>query len=126
MEISSLEQYLNEVEEQFHTVSQALGRGDLAEIHSRSAALQQLAVGIMQMSDRLRIEGSSGARLTSRIMELSRDMSLLRENLLRRSVQVERALDVVVPSPAKSTYATNDGPYAAAIRQSGQFKVLCA
>jgi len=122
----SLEQQLNLIEAQFNAVSLALGGTDPAAVQSNSATLQELAVGLLKMSEGMRANSVEGARLAVRIHALSQGVGLVRENLLRRASLVDRALELVVPGAKKATYADGSTPYANPIRQSGQFKVFSA
>lgn len=129
MSHSSLEQQLDRVELQFNAVSSALIGGDPEAVQAASAMLQQLAVRFVQMVDEMgrdRAGSVAVASLSPRIQALAAGMPALRENLLRRSAYVERALQLVVPATQKTTYAAHTGPYGSGARRSGAFNVFSA
>lgn len=115
------------LEAQFRDVSAALLDGDPVAMQSNSVTLQGLAVGLAHMVDQAggRNQLNSSGHLR-RINALSSGMVALRENLLRQSAYVERALEVLVPATRqKSTYA-GGGVYGSPIRQSGEFTAFAA
>jgi len=123
---TSIDFHLDILEERFNVLSAALIDGSAETLQSASASLQLLAVELVQILDvqgRTQIDDSARSR---RIRSLSFGLSVVRENLLRRSAYVERALELIVPAThQKSTYAgrrTFGGP----ILQSGAFSVLAA
>lgn len=126
MSHASLEQQLDRVERQFNVVSSALIGGDPDAVQAASALLQQLSVHLMHMVDEMGRYRAAAAPLLPRIQALAAGMPVLRENLLRRSGYVERALQLVVPATQNTTYATNAGPYGSGVRRSGAFKVFSA
>lgn len=129
MSHSSLEQQLDRVEHQFNAVSSALIDGNPETVQAASAMLQQMAVHFVQMVDELgrnRVSLVAAASLSPRIKALAEGMPVLRENLMRRSAYVERALQLVVPATQKTTYAANAGPYGSGVRTSGMFKGFSA
>jgi hypothetical protein len=126
MSFTSLEQQFDGIEQQFNAVSAALIDGDPQTVHAASAQLQQLTVDLVQVLDRVGRHHISPAPLALRVKAIAEGLPVLRENLLRRSMYVERALQVVVPATAKTTYAAQPGPYGHGVRQSGAFKVFSA
>lgn len=126
MSFISLEQQLDLVEQNFNEVSVALIHGDPDVVQAASAQLQQLAVDLVQLLDQIGRHQISPAPIALRIKAITEGLPVLRENLLRRSAYVDRALQLVVPATQNSTYATGSGPYGSGVRQSGAFKVLAA
>lgn len=126
MSHSSLEQQLDRVEHQFNAVSSALIEGDPEAVQAASALLQQLSVQFVQMVDEMGRHSTAAGPLAPRIQALAGGMPVLRENLMRRSAYVERALQLVVPATQKTTYAANAGPYGSGVRPSGMFKGFSA
>lgn len=117
--------HLDLVEQQFNEVSAVLAEVDPTQLVVASAALQRLA---SELVDLLRTaHGDEAMRLTvvQRLKALSQGTTLLRSQLHRQAALVEQALKVVMPVGPVSTYAEG-GPYGAAMRQSGAFKVLAA
>lgn len=122
----TLQSHLDLVEQQFNEVASILASDDVSHMAQASAALQALAVELVQLigpAERLR---TAPATDIERIKALSTGMSLLRDNLSRRAAYVNQALKIVVPTPAKSTYSNAGSPFGGVIQQSGQFKVLAA
>jgi len=122
----SLQSHLDLVEQQFNEVASILASDNTEQMAAASAALQALAVELVQLigpTERLR---TAPAAEIERIKALSSGLSLLRDNLSRRAAYVNQALKIVVPTPAKSTYSSASSPFASVTQQSGQFKVLAA
>jgi hypothetical protein len=122
----TLQSHLDLVEQQFNEVAAILASDNTDRMASASAALQALAVELVQLigpAERLR---TAPAVDIERIKALATGMSLLRDNLSRRTAYVNQALKIVVPTAAKSTYSNAGSPFSAVIQQSGQFKVLAA
>lgn len=126
MSFTSLEQQLDLLEYQFNEVSSALVDGDPVAVQSSSFALQQLSVDFVQIADELGRGCLAYTPLTLRLKALAEGLPSLRENLLRRSSYVERALQLVVPATQDTTYAKTTGPYGSGVRQSGKFKAISA
>ena len=122
----SLQSHLDLVEQQFNQVAAVLARTASGPLEESSARLQALAVELVELigpAERLR---SAPAADIERIKALAAGMQLLRDNLSRRAAYVNQALQIVVPTPAKSTYSSAGSPFGAVTQQSGQFKVLAA
>ncbi|MGI9133994.1 MAG: hypothetical protein ACR2I0_08655 [Rhodoferax sp.] len=116
---------LDRVEQQFNAVAAALIDGTPETIVSSSGQLQQLALQLHQLTAELGREPQVPPAALARIKTLSRNLPLLRESLLRRNAYVERALQVIMPSAAACAYPGRS-PYGAALRVSGELKVLAA
>jgi hypothetical protein len=122
----SLQNHLDLVEQKFNEVSVVLANGDADGLAQASAALQTLAVEMAELLTPLpRLRAAPAAQLL-RIRALSDGMVVLRENLARRAAYVTQALQVVVPTPVKSTYGNSSSQFGGVVQQSGQFKVLAA
>jgi hypothetical protein len=126
MSFTSLEYQLDLLERQFNEVSSALIDGDPVAVESNCLALQQLAVDFVQIADELGQSSLDAGHLTIRIQALAEGLPTLRQNLLRRSSFVERALELLVPAMQQTTYSKNPSPYGKGVQQSGQFKVFSA
>jgi hypothetical protein len=127
MSLTTLEQQLSLLEAQFNAVSNALIAPDPVDVQTSSAQLQQLAVEFLQMRDDCGRNSLNTPHLVLRLQALAQGMPMVRENLLRRSAYVERALALLVPqAQAQSTYSDSSGPYASGVRASGQFKAFSA
>lgn len=124
---SSLENQLEILEAQFTEMGASLMAGNPALLESTGARFQQMAVELKQMIDRMgRMQVNSTTR-NQRIRALVSGVAVLRENLLRQSAYVDRALGVLVPATGqKATYAGGGGAFNRPVRQSGAFTVLSA
>lgn len=121
----SLDDQLDQIEQQFNELSTTLVDGDANGVRLASAALQQLAVDLIQMVDEMGSASLASHSRGQRIQLLASAIPSLRENLLRRSAYVDRALEMIIPATQKTTYA-GGGAYGGGVRQSGAFKVLSA
>lgn len=121
-----LETSLSEVEVHFNDVSAALVSGEPVALTVASAALRQAALDFSALLQRLTPADVKHKALKPRLTQISNGMALQRESLLRRTALVEMALNTVMPSAPKSTYAQTAGPYASVGRPSGAFKYLAA
>ena len=122
----SLRSHRDLVERQFNEVAAILASDHTESMASASTALQALAVELVQLIGPVERLRSAPAVEVERIRALSSGLSLLRDNLSRRTAYVNQALQIVVPTAAKSTYSGANSPFSAVIQQSGQFKVLAA
>lgn len=123
---ASLDTQLELLEFQLNALSARLLAGSPDEWVSGSAALQRLAVDLIQMTGGKGLEQLRQPRQRRRVQVLATGMANLRENLLRQMAYVDRALEIVVPATRdKSTYA-GSGAYSQPVRQSGAFSVLSA
>ena len=116
---------LDLVGQQLDEVSVLLLDGDPSGLEYSAARLQQLATNLKELVDGVGRQQVQSARFVHRLSELCSRLSSVREGLLRRMAHVERALQIVVPTPSSSTYVTK-GVYGNARRQSGAFNVLSA
>lgn len=127
MSLTTAEQQLKLLESQLQAVSDALLAADPQDLHSSSAALQQLAVEFLQLRNEGGFHSVNASQLELRLQGLAQGMLMVRESLLRRNAYVERALAVLVPqAQAKTTYSDSSAPYGSAVRVSGQFKGFAA
>ena len=126
MSLTTIDSQLDLLEERFNTLAGALIDGNAESLQAASASLQLLAVELARML----AAGGEGRLVQSacshRIRSLTAGLAVVRENLLRQSAYVDRALELIVPATQqKSTYA-GSRTYGGSIRQSGAFKVLSA
>jgi hypothetical protein len=122
----SLDSQLDLIEQQLDGVNVALLGSDPLAVQAASAQLQQLAVNFMHVTNELGRGCLTMPLRAKRMKTLASAIAALRENLLRRSAYIDRALEMVVPATQKSTYAGSRTSYGNAVRQSGAFKVLSA
>ncbi|NDP39587.1 MAG: hypothetical protein GZ093_12685 [Rhodoferax sp.] len=121
-----LEKALTDVELHVNEVSAALVSGEPLALTSASAALRQVAIDFSALLQRLTSFDIRHKDLKPRLTQISNGMLLQRESLLRRTALVEMALNTVMPTDPKATYAQTGGPYASVGRQTGAFKYLAA
>lgn len=125
MTTSLLDTQLDLIEQQLNELRAVLLDGNFQQVYVASGALQQLAVGILQITNEVGRSSVQGGSRMQRIQMLSHALQPLREGLLRQSAYVDRALEIVMPAAQHVTYAS-DTQYGGAMRQSGVFKVLSA
>lgn len=124
MSHSSVDRQLDLLEQQFKEVFVAVAQGDAASLQSGSAALQQLTVHFVQMMDDMApADGMAAKTRLMRIKALAHSFPALRESLMRRSAYVEQALQLVVPTAPKATYA-DQSRYGNGARQAGAFTTV--
>ena len=113
----SIDAQLVLVEQHLEAAGNCLNAGDAQALTLASEALQVTALGLVQI---MRVSRISAPRseLNAKIGQLAQRLIALRENLLRRSALVDRALKVVMPTVRESTYLPS-GPYGAGLRSSG-------
>lgn len=119
-------QQLDLVEQQFNEVSALLAAGNADQLEAASAALQALAVEMLQAMGGNARKHLRTPEVVQRIREVSAGIGLLRDNLGRRSALVNQALAIVIPVEAGSTYTPGAGVYGKPAPQSGAFKYLAA
>ena len=121
-----IEDALIDVELCFNDVAVALVSGEPLALAAASAALRQGAIDFSSLLQRVTPIDLKNEALKSRLKRLADGMVAQRENLIRRTVLVERALNAIVPTTNGSTYAQAAGPYGSAGKQTGAFKYLAA
>lgn len=121
---STIESQLVQAEAQLEHAMLCLNLGDATALTQASEALQNTAVGLVQMMHSARSARLS-PEVSRKIGQLAQQLIALRENLLRRLAFVDRALKVVLPNVSDSTYQPT-GPYGAGPRSSGTMSVISA
>lgn len=121
-----VEEALAKVELCVAKVSVAIVSGEPTELDCASGALQKAAVEFSDFCQTLATTDRKNKDLGLRVKRISAGMAVQREALIRRTVLVNRALNVVVPATRSTTYAQAAGPYGSAGKQTGAFKVLAA
>ena len=101
---AEIEKPLSLIELQCEAVAAAVGSGEPQALEAASLALRQAAVDFAAFMEQLGGAGQAGPELRSRLKKLATRLGVQRENLIRRSVVVDRALNVMVPATRKSTY----------------------
>lgn len=125
---AEIEKPLSLIELQCAAVAVAVESGEPLGLESAAAALKQAALDFSRLLERLSAPQRAGAELRLRLEKLAGRLGQQRENLIRRSVVVERAVQAMVPATRQSTYARPTGPYAggATGRASGAYKSFAA
>ena len=122
----SLDAQLDRLDERFQALAASLTGGSPDQVQLASQQFQLLAVALVQALDSASRRALASPQRMRRIQLLAVGLASVRENLLRQSAYVERALEVVMPTARqKSTYAGNQ-TYGGPARQSGAFSVLSA
>ncbi len=106
---AQIEKPLSQIEMQCESVAAAVATGEPQLLEAASNALQQAALGFASLMERLGGAQQAGPELQARLKKLAVQLNIQRENLIRRSVVVERALHAMVPATRKSTYAAPAG-----------------
>ena len=123
---SPLQDHLDRMEHCFNAAAALLASDDAQAFADTSATLHALALELAPIVGDAQRMSRLDAAQRQRVTALAQGLGVLREGLLRRSAYVHQALQVVVPTPAPSTYGKASSPFGAVAPQSGQFKVLAA
>jgi len=121
---AEIEKPLSLIELQCEAVAAAVASGEPLGLESAAAALKQAALDFSSLLERLPAPQQPGAELRLRLKKLAGRLGQQRENLIRRSVVVERAVQAMVPATRQATYGRPTGPYAGAA--SGAYKSFAA
>lgn len=117
---AEIEKALSLIEMQCQAVADAVASGEPQALEAGSNALRQAAVEFSDFMQRLGGPQRVGAELRPRLQKLATQLTIQRENLIRRSVVVERALHAMLPATRKSTYAQP------AAGRAGSYKAFAA
>lgn len=121
---SSIENLLLLAEQQLDVAGNCLKAGNAQSLIEASEALQITAVDLARLAYNTG-PGVSPAEASARMDLLASRLMSLRENLLRHSAFVDRALMVVLPSVGETTYHPKR-PYGAGPRSSGTMAMVSA
>jgi hypothetical protein len=128
----SLEQILDLVERQFNEVAVALVDGNPDRVQTSSVVLQKLVVQLIQAADATGRATLKQQHLLQRVKALADRAPQLRNAVHRRALTVDRALNILMPAAARSTYANDKGlggaggTYGSGPRQVGIVRYLAA
>lgn len=122
---SYLVEQLDLIELQFNEVSALILRGDPASFQASCVKLQQLSAALKATIESGPTDWLKSENVARRVRILGERFKSVREALLRRSAQVQRALQIVVPVASPSTYASQ-GRYGSGPRQTGNLRGLSA
>jgi len=102
---AEIENALSIIEMECEAVAAAVASGEPQTLERASMVLRQAAVDFAAFLERQGDARLNGDELRMRLKKVTGLMNIQRENLIRRSVLVERALNAMVPSTRKNTYA---------------------
>ena len=124
---NSMLKQLDLVEQQFNQVAAFLASGQAPQMETATQALQALTLELARLLP-VTATASPASRkaLRQRVLALASGLQMLRDNLSRQSAFTQQALQVVVPTAAKSTYGGASPVYGPVARQGGVHKYLAA
>ena len=118
---------LDLVEQQFNQVAAFLASGQAPQLETASQALQALTTELARLLPvTATASPASQKALRQRVRALASGLQMLRDNLSRQAAFNQQALQVVVPTSAKSTYGGGTSVYGTVARQGGVHKYLAA
>jgi hypothetical protein len=117
---------LDLVEQKFHQVAAFLASGDALQLQAASGALHTLSVELAGLLQTAPEQAKAKAILRQRVSALAQKMLMLRDNLSRREAFNQQALQVVLPTAAKSTYSGGSSVYGSVARQARVHKYVAA
>lgn len=123
---SEIEKPLANIEAQCGVVLAAVENGDPDALEIASRTMRQTAVDFSNLMEKADGDALVSKELRLRVKKISDHMTIQRENILRRTVYVERALHAIVPATRAATYVSASGTYGGAAKQTGAFRVLSA
>lgn len=127
MDSKLLDDAVGELELRSQAISDALRCGDAAAVLSASQSLRDIVVDASRLMREISTPEGQRASLVARLRRLAKLMVAQREGLIRRTVMVERNLEILVPAAIRTaTYGSSSGPYGSIARKTGAFKVLAA
>jgi hypothetical protein len=102
---SELERPLNLVEERLGALAAALRERDAALIEAEAAALHRALAAAVDGFGRAAHQGPIPGALRQRLMAATGQVAAQREVLARATASLDRAIDVLLPSPSPGIYA---------------------
>ena len=111
--------------QQLDTLATAMLCGDVRVIEALAPELQEIAVGLLQTAHGIQRNGVQSAQRVARLRLVGLKLQALREGMIRQSAYVDRALQVVLPAAALTTYQDR-ALYGSGVRQSGAFQGYAA
>lgn len=97
-----LERPMAALEERIAALGEALRERDADRIESEAAALHRALAGAVDQFGRATRQGPIPAPLRRRLMMAGAQVAAQREALARATASLDRAIDVLLPSPAAS------------------------
>lgn len=123
---SQLTQALDQLETHCTQLSVTLLADDPQAFERACTALQQLALGFADLSQRFTPDTLRHPRVSQRVAALADAVRAIRQGLLRRAAVVDQALQTLVPAMHQPTYANGAKPYGAGAMSSGRMAVQTA
>lgn len=123
---AQIEKQLSEIEQQCEALTEAVNSGEPVSLETASAQLRQLAVDLSRSPEVFQLNAQATQLFKARLQKVVGGIGAQRGSLARRAAVVERGLNAMVPATRESTYGQAAGPYGAAAKQSGAFKLLTA
>lgn len=117
---------LDLVEQKFHQVAAFLAAGDAPQLQTAAAMLQALSLELSRVLERQSPAQARQPELRQRVQAMARGLQILRDNLSRQSAFNQQALQVVMPTPVKSTYSGGGSVYGSVARQGSVHRYLAA
>ncbi|MBI3531013.1 MAG: hypothetical protein HY068_00735 [Burkholderiales bacterium] len=123
---AQIEKQLSEIEQQCAVLTAAVDSGEPVALEAASTQLRQLAVDLSRSQEVAHLDAQATQAFKTRLQKVVGGIGAQRGSLARRAAIVERGLNAMVPATRESTYGQAAGPYGAAAKQSGAFKLLTA
>ncbi len=117
---------LDLVEQQFHQVAAFLAVADANQLPAAAQQLQTLCMELARQLPGLQRGRQPGRGLQQRVHTLAQGLQMLRDTLSRQAAANQQALQVVLPTAPKATYAGGTSVYGTVARQGGVHKYLAA
>jgi len=123
---AQIEKQLSEIEQQCAALAEAVSSGEPVSLEAASTQLRQLAVELARSQEVSHLDAQTMQVFKARLQKVVGGIGAQRGSLARRAAVVERGLNAMMPATRESTYGQAAGPYGAAAKQSGAFKLLTA
>lgn len=123
---AQIEKQLSEIEQQCAALAEAVNSGEPISLETASTQLRQLAVELARSHEVSHLDAQTMPAFKARLQKVVVGIGAQRGSLARRAAVVERGLNAMMPATRESTYGQAAGPYGAAAKQSGAFKLLTA
>jgi len=123
---AQIEKQLSEIEQQCAALAEAVNSGEPVSLETSSTQLRQLAVELARSQEVSHLDAQTIQAFKARLQKVVVGIGAQRGSLARRAAVVERGLNAMMPATRESTYGQAAGPYGAAAKQSGAFKLLTA
>lgn len=123
---AQIEKQLSEIEQQCAALAEAVNSGEPVSLETASTQLRQLAVELARSQEVSHLDAQTIQAFKARLQKVVVGIGAQRGSLARRVAVVERGLNAMMPATRESTYGQAAGPYGAAAKQSGAFKLLTA